>query len=161
MADARLETPDPSPRSANPSEVLVADNDPYTADLCRTLLRDQRVTVRTARDSEMVMDALESGLVDILLLSEELPESQGFELLRHIHYWYPETQVIVVADRPSYPSAVQAAKLGAFDYLPKPLEPALLQHTIERAMEQYRMEAGKFMRESPDAEGAYGIVGTS
>lgn len=86
MADATRKSPDSPSRSGNPAELLVADTDPLTLDLCNHLFRNQRITVRTAHDSEMVLDALESGLVDVLLLSEELPESQGFELLRHIHY---------------------------------------------------------------------------
>jgi DNA-binding NtrC family response regulator len=143
------------------SELLVADTDSRTADLSMDLLRDLSLTIRSAQDSDMVLDALESGLVDVLLLSEDLPGGKELELLRHIHYWYPETQVIVVAEKPSFSSAVQATKLGAFDYLPKPLEAAILRLTIERAMEQYRIEKGEHpgIRESPDVEGAYGIVG--
>src|SRR4029077_18406775 len=64
----------------------------------------------------------------------------------------------MISDRPSYSSAVQATKLGAFDYLPKPLESQLLQTTIERAMEHDRM--GRIaLREPIDGEAVYGIVG--
>ncbi len=148
-------------KSINPSDLLVADAEPRILEICRELLRDLGLTIRDAPDSDTVMDALESGLVDILLLSQELPGAQDLELLRHIHYWYPETQVVMIAAAPSYGTAVQAAKLGAFDYLPKPLDRLALRHTIERAVEAYRIEAGQhtIMRESPDAEGAYGIVG--
>ena len=86
------------------SELLVADTDTHTAELCWRIAAPLNVA--------------ESGLVDVVLLSENLPGAQGLELLRHIHYWYPETQVIVLAESPAFSVAVQATKVGAFDYLP-------------------------------------------
>src|SRR5215468_7620042 len=144
------------------SELLVADPDIQTVELIRNIAAVSGFTVRTTQDSEATLDLLESGLIDVLLLSEQLPGGSDLELLRHIHYWYPETQVIIISDRPTYPSAVQAIKLGAFDYFPKPLEDQLLAATIERAMEYRRLEMGRtVVREPVDAETAYGIVGTN
>jgi len=144
------------------SEVLVADPDIQTVESIRNIAAAAGFTVRTTQDSEATLDLLESGLIDVLLLSEQLPGGSDLELLRHIHYWYPETQVIIISDRPTYPSAVQAIKLGAFDYFPKPLEDQLLAATIERAMEYRRLEMGRtVVREPVDAETAYGIVGTN
>lgn len=152
---------DESPAKAAVSELLVADSDPLTMELCRDVARAINLSVRSAQDSEMVLDALESGLVDVLLLNQDLPGAQELELLRHIHYWYPETQVIMVANAPTFAAAVQATKLGAFDYLPKPLERETVRHTIERAMEQGRIETGRrtTTREPVDTNDALGIVG--
>ena len=143
------------------AELLIADTDTHTAELCWRIAAPLNVAVRTAHDSDVVLDFLESGLVDIVLLSENLPGAQGLELLRHIHYWYPETQVIVLAESPAFSVAVQATKVGAFDYLPKPLDSQTLQLTIERAMEHVRIETGRRIptSESVDSEEAYGIVG--
>ncbi|HWY71853.1 MAG TPA: sigma-54 dependent transcriptional regulator [Terriglobales bacterium] len=144
------------------SELLVADSDPQSAELSRDIAVAASLTLRTTQDSETTLDLLESGLVDVLLLSEQLPGGSDLELLRHIHYWYPETQVIMLSESPSYASAVQAIKLGAFDYLPKPLDSQVLEATIERAMEHRRTEMGRAaLREPTDAETAYGIVGTT
>lgn len=154
----------PKPSSSSLSfEILVADLDPQTADLCRDLADASSLRILSATDAESVVDALESRSVDVLLLNETLPGRDDFEFVRHLRYWYPETQVIVVADNPTFPAAVEAVKLGAFNYLPKPLDAGILRHTIERAMEQIRIEAGRGMlvRESVDAEGALGMVGRS
>ena len=140
------------------SELLVADTDLESLELCRDTAAAARSVLRNTHDSEATLEVLESGLVDVLLLSEQLPGGAELELLRHIHYWYPETQVIMISDHPSYASAVQAAKLGAFDYLPKPLEGKLLEATIVRAVEHSRT-ARVAVREPIDAEAAYGIVG--
>ena len=143
------------------SELLVADSDPQSAELGRDIAVAASLALRTTQDSETTLDLLESGLVDVLLLSEQLPGGSDLELLRHIHYWYPETQVIMLSESPSYASAVQAVKLGAFDYLPKPLDSQVLEATIERAMEHRRTETRAPLREPTDAETAYGIVGTT
>lgn len=142
------------------SELLVVDADPQTVEFCRDLAGTAGLTIRAAHDSETALDVLESGLVDVLLLSQEFAGEPDLEFLRHLHYWYPETQVIMLAERPSYASAVEATKLGAFDYMPKPLETQLLQNTIERAMEYGRTaKARTALREPVDSESAYGIVG--
>ena len=161
MPDRRLEVPPLD--SLNPSDVLVADADSSCLEFCTNALQHLNLTTHGARDAELVMEALESGLADVLILSHELPGAEGLELLRHIHYWYPETQVVIIDAGPSYAAAVEAVKTGAFDYLPKPLDSLALRHTIERAMEQYRVEAGQhsMMSGSPMMDGAWGIVGAN
>lgn len=144
------------------SELLIADLDDHTRQLCTVPANELNLTLRTAQDADEVLDALESGLVDVLVLNQRFTgKDQEPELLRHIHYWYPETQVIMVAGEPSFSSAVQAIKLGAFDYLPKPLEPESVRNTIERAMEQSRLESGRrgSAREPGDGGENFGIVG--
>jgi len=143
------------------SELLIADSDDHTRDVCSRAAGELNLRARTVQDSEQIIDALESGLVNVLVLNEMFTGEQDPELLRHIHYWYPETQVIVVSDSPSFASAVEAVKLGAFDYQPKPLEPDNVRSAIQLAVEHSRMEVGRRLgsREPVDAPGAYGIVG--
>lgn len=128
----------PKPSSSSPSfEILVADLDPQTADLCRGLADASSLRILSATDAESVVDALESRAVDVLLLNETLPGRDDFEFVRHLRYWYPETQVIVVADNPTFPAAVEAVKLGAFNYLPKPLDAGILRHTSNARWNRY------------------------
>lgn len=147
-----------------PSELLIADSDDHTAQVCVQPANELSLTLRTAQDLNEILDAMESGLVDVLLLNEEFTgDEQETELLRHIHYWYPETQVVVVSDSPSFSGAVQSIKVGAFDYLPKPLEAQNLRNTIERAMEQSQLESGRRGSDGElgGAKAPFGIVGES
>jgi two-component system response regulator HydG len=146
-----------------PSELLIADSDDQTRQASGQPASELNLTVRTAQDSDEVLDVLESGLVDVLILNEQFTGGeQDTEFLRHIHYWYPETQVILVSNSPSFSAAVQSIKLGAFDYLPKPLEALNLRNTIERAMQQSRLESGRRTGREPGvAKAPYGIVGES
>jgi PAS domain S-box-containing protein len=61
------------------------------------------------------------------------------ELVQYLRLHLPETLVIVFTGFASYHDAVDAVKLGAFDYLPKPLQPEILRHAIERALEYQRL----------------------
>ncbi|HET9742386.1 MAG TPA: sigma-54 dependent transcriptional regulator [Terriglobales bacterium] len=146
------------------SELLLADADPASCDLCRSVALHWGLALRATANSEEVLAALESGLVDFLVLATDLPGADGLELLRHVHYWYPETQVIMVACAPNFPEAVQAIKFGAFDYLPKPLELESLRLTIGRAMEHAQIEsaAKANFRDQVNATSGFGkLVGTS
>jgi len=163
MPDGSAFHGDDAKGSPGHSELLIADADNHTAELCAEIAHELHLIVRRADDPEMLLDILESGLVDVLVISEEFAGGNELEFLRHLHYWYPETQVVVAAGSPSYPSAVQAAKLGAFDYVPKPLVREALRHTIERAMEQYLQEVGKHLAVGKSGEHGddLGIVGQS
>ena len=80
------------PHTEPVSELLVADADLKSVELCRDLVGTTGLTLRATQDSEMTLDVLESGLVDVLLLSEELPGASDLEFLRHIQYWYPKVR---------------------------------------------------------------------
>ena len=138
------------------TELLVAGFDLSLIEMCREAASPLAMVVRAVENAETMFEVLESGFVDVLLLNEAFPENQDCELLRHVRYWYPETRVIVVSSDPRYSSAAQAIKLGAFDYLPAPLDRETLQSTIVRAMEQRQKHGGQ---ESPGKD--LGIVGES
>lgn len=144
------------------AELIVADSDERTVEACLSPARELNLALRTAQDSEEVLDALETGSVDVIVLNEQfVGGGEDVEFLRHIHYWYPETRVITVSDHPTFASAVQAIKTGAFDYLPKPLELEKLRNTIEHAMQESRFSSGSRggTREAGDPAEAFGIVG--
>src|SRR5205807_10623538 len=115
---------EPERANAPASELLIVDSDNRTLQLCFEMTQDLGLLSQTAETVDAVLDILEAGRVSVALLSEELAGGPDFELLRHIRYWYPETQGVLVAEAPTYRSAVESVKLGAVDYLPKPLEVA-------------------------------------
>src|SRR6185437_11032595 len=142
-----------------PPTLLVADPDPSTAELCRGVFANESLKIVGAASAEELLLALESGPGEILILSQELPNARGLQLLGHLRYWHPQIQVIVVSDHPTYSIAVAAIKLGAFDYLPKPLEAGPLRHTIERAMQEHTFEKGTQSAAKESVRGAFGLIG--
>ncbi|HEY2867464.1 MAG TPA: response regulator, partial [Pyrinomonadaceae bacterium] len=85
----------------------------------------------------------------VVITETMLPGLSGVELLRLIVRDYPDAAVIVLSDTDRPQRALDAVRLGAFDYLIKPFEPFVLQMTIERAIERRRllMDARRYKRD--------------
>jgi Response regulator containing CheY-like receiver, AAA-type ATPase, and DNA-binding domains len=163
FADESSLTTGPSSSSRH-LELLVADADGATGELCRKVATNLGYAMLTAKTAATVLSVLEGKLVDALLLDSDLPGSDGYQLLKHLRYWYPETQVIFVARYASLSAAVLVTKLGAFDYLAKPLELQTLKLTIVRAMEERQLDTGgeSAIREELWAERGFGnLIGQS
>jgi two-component system response regulator HydG len=129
-------------RASKHLELLVADADVATSELCQRIAANLGFAMLALSHAGKVLNILEERLVDALLLDADLPGSDGYQLLKYLRYWYPETQIIMISGHASLSAAVQAAKLGAFEYLAKPLELQTLKLTIVRAMEQRQLESG-------------------
>jgi two-component system response regulator HydG len=142
------------------SELLVADSDPSVQKLVREIAHNLGLTPVSATDSASLLRELDTRVLDFVVLDSKLPGGDLLELTRRIRDASPETQIIVVTAQASFPVAVQAIKAGAFDYLSKPLDSAIVQHTIERAMEQHRLEIGvhRSLREQIRANNGLGNI---
>ena len=95
------------------------------------------------------MSRLREKEFSIIITETMLPGLSGVELLRFVVRDYPDTAVIVLSDIDRPQRALDAVRLGAFDYLIKPCEPVVLQMTIERALERRRllMDARRYKRD--------------
>jgi DNA-binding NtrC family response regulator len=91
-------------------------------------------------DSRQVMDAIRNGRFHLVLLDLIMPEPGGMELLRQIKAAFPSIECIIITAVDDVPSAVQAIKLGAYDYLVKPINSERLIVTVTRALERYNLK---------------------
>jgi two-component system sporulation sensor kinase A len=119
--------------------ILVVDDEPAVRNLVRTILTTAGYLVATAGNGNEALRLLQGRLFDLVLTDMLMPEMSGMELIQYVHLHYPDTLVIVFTGFASFQDAVDAVKLGAFDYLPKPLQPEILAHAIERALEYQRL----------------------
>jgi DNA-binding NtrC family response regulator len=90
--------------------------------------------ILTCQDSRQVMHLLASRPVEAMLLDLNMPHLDGRELLQQINQAFPEIPVIVVTGAVELETAVQCMKLGAFDYVVKPVEDERLVSSVHRAM---------------------------
>jgi signal transduction histidine kinase/CheY-like chemotaxis protein len=118
--------------------ILVVDREPEVLELAKRILGSGG-QVEMAADGQEALAKLKARPYDLVLADMLMPEVGGKELVQYLRLNQPETLVIVFTGQASYPDAVAAVKLGAFDYLSKPLQPEILAHALERALEYQRL----------------------
>ena len=134
-----------------PSNVLVVDDEPDILALVRDILEDEGYEVDLARDAESARAARRNRRPDLILLDIWMPDSDGISLLKE---WSEngmgDAPVIMMSGHGTVEIAVEATRLGAYDFLEKPLSTAKLLLTIRRALEaaQLKRENAGLKREA-------------
>jgi len=103
------------------STVLVIDDEPGIRTVLTDILEDEGYTVLTAGDGFEGLSILKEQNVDLVILDIWLPNMGGIDVLKEIKHDYPELEVIIISGHANIDLAVKAVKLGAFDFLEKPL----------------------------------------
>lgn len=117
-----------------PPNILIIDDEEAIRDSCsQTLIRDG-YSVRTARDGQEGLKIFKSETFHVIFLDLKLPGIDGLDILRLVKEESPETSVVIITGYATIESAVDATKLGAFDYLPKPFSPQLLRTVAKKAL---------------------------
>jgi two-component system cell cycle response regulator len=118
-------------------KILLADDDPQLRETLREFLADQKYEVTAAADGNEAMTALQEQEFALALLDLMLPGYSGLDLLSHLKTHTPDTEVILFTGHADLESAVQALRLGAYDYLVKAhLRLNDLQVLVARALER-------------------------
>jgi DNA-binding NtrC family response regulator len=117
------------------SEILVVDDEPGIRDLLREILEEEGYEVRLAENGESARAALLEKTPDLVLLDIWMPDVDGLTLLKE---WVAEGQlampVVMMSGHGTIHTAVEATRLGAFDFLEKPVPYKKLLQTVERAL---------------------------
>lgn len=130
-----------------PAKILIIDDEPAVCKGCRLALSDENHLVEICMTGREGMDWVREGDHDVILLDMKLPDLEGMEILRAIHQSKPGVMAIVMTGYSTIQNAVEAMKLGAFDYLPKPFTDDQLILTVRRAIEKKRLvEENLFLR---------------
>jgi DNA-binding NtrC family response regulator len=125
-------------KSARPSDekgrVLVVDDDVGDADALRDLLQPDGFTVEVAPSTEEALARFRQETYAVVLADLQLPGESGLDLVKTLRTEAPATAVVVLTGHASVSTAVAALKLGAVDYLKKPVNPAQLRKLVEQLM---------------------------
>lgn len=116
--------------------VLVADDDPATRSNLALLLRSEGYIVREAADGDAAAEALADPAVAAALLDLKMPNRDGLAVLREHADRADEVPVVVITAYGGSSAAIEAMKLGAYDYLTKPFDLDEVLFTIRRALTQ-------------------------
>src|SRR5208283_5699307 len=120
----------------NQATLLLVDDDRHVLNSMAEWLREQGYKTDTAASLAEGLAAVDHKPYDLALVDIRLADNDGFDLLAHIRGKRPETSVIMLTGYGSVESAVEAIRLGAFDFLTKPLIDEELNMAIQRALNQ-------------------------
>ena len=118
------------------ANILIVDDNRTTTETLCALVNRWNHTSTAAYDGAQALSVLEEETVDLLVTDLRMPNLDGMELLRTVRSRWPEVIVIVVTAFGSVETAVEAMKLGAFDFLTKPYDDKELRVKFERAAAQ-------------------------
>jgi len=120
--------------------VLLADDDRAVRRVFQYKLEKQGHDVTTADDGRQALEHLLGGGFDIVVSDIRMPEMDGIELLEQVRQTHPDLKVILITAHATVQQAVQAVKLGAFDYITKPFEDDELFAVIDRAAQFSKLQ---------------------
>jgi len=140
--------------------VLVADDDPPIRDGLCDILEHEDYNTLEASDGKTALARLDQSGIDLLLLDLKMPRVSGMEVLRTVMEEHPEVPVVIVSGKGTIQTAVEATKIGAYDFLEKPVDAQRLLVTVRNALERARLVRQRD-RLLDEARERYQMVGTS
>jgi len=145
------------------AKVLVVDDEEIVLKSCRRILEGEGHQVFIALSGKKAFEILASEPIDIVITDIKMPGMDGMELLERMKKEYPDVLVIMITGYSTVQSAVQAMKLGAFDYIPKPFTPDEVVVVVERAMEKKSLVFENiYLRKELEAKYSFeNIIGSS
>src|SRR4030042_785796 len=102
---------------------------------CKRILEEEGYEVETALSGREAFDKMKTTPVDIVITDLKMPGIDGMEVLKTFRKEYPDTIVIMITGFSTVETAVEAMKLGAFDYIPKPFTPDEVSIVVKKGNE--------------------------
>jgi nitrogen regulation protein NR(I) len=142
--------------------VLVADDELNMRRVLEAILRREGYDVITAANGVEALGGMESkGGVHTVITDLKMPGLDGMGLLKKLSSDYPDVPVVMITAHGSVESAVEAVKLGAFDYLEKPFEQEQIRQVVAKAINTYALSRRDARPEEPSERGRFRLVGQS
>jgi UDP-3-O-acyl N-acetylglucosamine deacetylase len=119
-------------------KVLIVDDEERVVQSIAGVLEDEGFRVTTARGGEEAIGVFQKEEPDVTLLDIWMPGMDGIEVLKRLKWMSPDCQVIMISGHATISTAMAAVKLGAFDFIEKPLSLDVLLMTIRRALDHQK-----------------------
>ena len=120
------------------SRIVIVDDEADLAASCQRFLDGQGYRTAVAYSGEEAMEAVWQERSDLVLTDLTMPGMGGMELLKQIKSVSPETAVVIMTALATSEDVIEARRLGAADFIPKPFTPKRLAIVVERVLEGER-----------------------
>ncbi|MGQ0666323.1 MAG: sigma-54-dependent transcriptional regulator [Nitrospiraceae bacterium] len=122
------------------ASILIVDDEEAVRTSLRSILEDEGYEMAEAASGAEALKIYGTDPPDLMILDIWMPEMDGLETLRRVKEFVPTAQVMMMSGHGSIETAVKAVKLGAYDYIEKPLSLENVTLRVKHALEQYRLE---------------------
>jgi DNA-binding response OmpR family regulator len=126
--------------TAGHASVLVVDDEPYIREVCGRALERAGHTVALAEDGESALREIERSPLTAAVLDINLPDTDGLQLLREVKGRNPDAVVVLITGFATLETAMEAVRLGAYEYVRKPFGAADLVRIVGRGLESQRLK---------------------
>jgi len=134
-------------------KILIVDDEERVVQSVRGVLEDEGFRVSSAKSGEEAIEAFQRENPDVTLLDIWMPGMDGIEVLKRFKGMVPDCQVIMISGHATISTAMAAVKLGAFDFIEKPVSLDVLLMTIRRALDrQMQLSVDEQPRETPSGK---------
>jgi len=120
--------------------ILVVDDEANILRSVEGILADEGFDVVGAESGKDALEKIDQLIPDLVLLDIWMPEMDGIETLVKLKETYPSLQVVIMSGHGTIETAVKATKLGAYDFIEKPLSMEKLLHSVRKALDYYQLE---------------------
>ena len=143
--------------------ILIVEDEKLIRWSIKSRLEERGYVVSEVESGKKAFELLDQEDFDLMLLDFRLPDTTGLEILRRVRNDVPETSVVMMTAYGTVESAVEAMKLGAFDYLTKPVNLDELTVIVQKALEttSLRREVRRLRSEQRDVHGNLRLIGKS
>lgn len=138
-------------------KILIVDDDAQIRMLLRDRLQANGYNIFQAENGIKGLELIEKEIPDLVLLDLQMPEMDGIEVLSRLGKKFPEITVVIMTAYGTIERAVEAMKLGAYDFLPKPCKPNHILMVVQKALERKELqEENQYLRQ--ELESKYRMV---
>jgi len=145
------------------ARILIVDDEATIRDTLCTVLKEEGFDAESAENGRAALEKIQQNNYDLVITDLRMPEMDGLELLKAVKLNSPQTSVIIITAYGSMESAIEALRLGAFDYLIKPLDFDDVILRVRRLMEHRELvEENRILREAIEERYSFShIIGES
>ena len=136
------------------NRILIVDDDEVVRSSYLRSLESISCDVAAASDGEEALQTMEQNPFDVVLLDMRMPGQDGLSVLRTIKQKWPESEVVIITGYPTVDSAKEAVRLGAYDYVAKPVGPQDVINVTDGAITRKQWALRRMPDESDVASGS-------